>query len=206
MKTNRMSCGEVREKLPLYVGGDLDQDVLEAVRGHLDLCRECARQMDRAMGARRVLVSAFRAQEGDVDQPGLWPGIRAKLLVEGRIQAEGEAAVPSLAPRARRARWLWALAPLAAAAVLALLLRLEGEREGGSKIRPGAPGPHPSAPEVVDVPVQLPARGTLERIDPRWVESREVLVVPAGQPLRRGEAFEPSSGGVDLARFRRPFQ
>src|SRR5262245_51912198 len=127
MNTDRMSCGEVREKLPLFVGGDLDAGVLDAVRGHLDLCGECARLADRVLGARRELVAAFRAQESDVAQPGLWPGIRATLYTEGLIHAAGQPVQQPVAPRSSRARWTWALAPLAAAAVLLLLVQVAGE-------------------------------------------------------------------------------
>src|SRR5262245_52556644 len=195
MKNNRTSCSEVREKLPLYVGGDLDQEALDAVGGHLELCSECARLMARATGARRVLVASFRAQEGEVEQPGLWSGIRAKLQAEGRFRAPGaEEGVTVL--RVRRARWLWALAPLAAAAALLLFLQA-GDELGGTP--PNSPkfAPRNDAPPIVDtMPVSAPARGTLERIDP----SDASLAAPY-QP-RRGYRTS-GDGGVSLAGYNR---
>jgi|SRR5262245_13991911 len=195
MKINRTSCSEVREKLPLYVGGDLDPEALDLVARHLELCSECAHQMARATGARRVLVASFRAQEGEVEQPDLWPGIRTKLLAEGRIRVGSAEPLVSV-PRVRRARWLWALAPLAAAAALLLFLQA-GDELGGS------PAPLPKIaprtlqdPDLVVTPVSAPARGTLERIDP----SDASLAAPY-QP-RRGSRTA-GDGGISLTGYKR---
>src|SRR5262245_8580636 len=182
MNTNRMSCGEVREKLPLYVGGDLDPDVLEAVRGHVELCAECARSLGKAAGARRVLVSAFRAQEGDVEQPNLWPGIRSKLLVEGLVRPEGEAATRTVAPTTRRTSWAWALPPRAAAAALALYLQLGDE----SSILPREQGPRPREIEVVDVPETIPTAGTLVSIPAQELIDRRIEVDVPTHRMQRG--------------------
>jgi len=196
MKTNRTSCGEVREKLPLYVGGDLDPDVMDAVRGHLELCSECARHMARATGARRVLVASFRAQEGEVDQPELWPGIRAKLLAEGRIRVEGSAEVGVSAPRAtRRPRWLWALAPLAAAAALLLFLQAGDELGAPAVLPKNQPRAIPT-PEIVLTPVSAPAGGSLQRIDPG-----DASLAAPYQPRRGSRGSD--AGGVSLAGYNR---
>lgn len=193
MKPNRISCGEVREKLPLYVGGDLDPDVLDAVRGHLELCGECAHHMARATAARRELVAAFRAQEGEVDSPGLWPGIRAKLLIEGRIHAGEGGEAHAAPPRPRRARWIWALAPLAAAA--ALLFFLQAGEELGTGTLPNPPGPRVlPAPEVVVAPVSAPRAGTLESIPP------DEASLAAPYRARRGSRG-PADDGVSLAGY-----
>lgn len=192
MNTDRMSCGEVREKLPLYVGGDLDAGVLDNVRGHLDLCGDCARLADRVLGARRELVAAFRAQESDVARPGLWPGIRAALQSEGLIHAAGEPALQPVAPRAPRVRWTWALAPVAAAAVLLLLVQVAGEFGASPEVAPRQ-GPRvipaPAPMEVVDMPVSLPVGGTLQRID-----ADDVAPLPA--PYRSLRAVEGRGRGV----------
>ncbi len=198
MNTDRMSCGEVREKLPLFVGGDLDAGVLDAVRGHLDLCVECARLADRVMGARRELVAAFRAQEGDAARPGLWPGIRATLHAEGLIHPAGESTPQAVVTRKRRMRWTWALAPLAAAAVLLLLVQIAGEFEGdgGSKVLPG-PRATP-APEIVHTSVSAPLGGSLERIG-----ADQVGPLPAPYSGLRGrESRGPAVGGASLAGYK----
>jgi hypothetical protein len=193
MKPNRISCGEVREKLPLYVGGDLDPDALDAVRGHLELCGECARLTGRATAARRELVAAFRAQESGIDSPGLWPGIRAKLLIEGRIHSGDGAEVRAASPRARPTRWIWALAPLAAAAALLLFMKAGGEL--GPDTLPKPPGPRTlPVPEVVVAPVSAPARGTLETIPP------EEASQAAPYRARRGSRG-PADEGVSLAGY-----
>ena len=194
MKPNRISCAEVHEKLPLYVGGDLDTDVLEAVGGHLELCDECARHMARAAGARRELVAAFQAQDPELDPPGLWPGIRAKLLIEGRIHTGG-GAEPHVAPRrVRRARWIWTLAPLAAAA--ALLLFMQAGEDLGTQPRPNSRGPRVlPVPEVVIAPAVTPVRGTLEPIPP------EEAGLATPYRVRRGSRG-PGDDGVSLAGYK----
>jgi hypothetical protein len=168
MNTDRMSCGEAREKLPLYVGGDLDRDVLDAVRAHLDACGECARRATQATRARRELVSAFHAAEADVANPELWPGIRATLRSEGLIRAPDRPQVlPATARRAsgpRRVRWALALAPLAAAAAVVAIVQLSGLSTGTSV----PPELHPRPDEIV-----------VERTEP----------IPGG-------AMGPSSGGL----------
>jgi hypothetical protein len=195
MKPNRISCAEVREKLPLYVGADLDAEVLDAVRGHLELCGECARVTARATTARVELVAALRALEQELDPPTLWPDLRAKLLIEGRIRADGGEEVAAIPVRARRARWLWALAPLAAAAALLFFMRA-GEELAPGRL-PNSPGARGlSAPELVVAPVAAPRRGTLETIPPDEVS----LPAPYRDRARRGSRG-PGDDGVSLAGY-----
>ena len=195
MNPNRTSCGEVRDKLPLYVGGDLDPDVLDAVRGHLDLCGECARRAARAAGARRVLLASFQGSEGDVTQPGLWSGIRARLHSEGLIHEPEQTVVHAPVASARRARWSWALAPLAAAAVVMLILEVSGglAPSRGPEVLPGPQAPSPAP--FVAMPVSAPVGGSLQRIDPR--DAR----LAAPYPTRRVEGQVPGAGGVSLAGY-----
>jgi len=194
MNPNRMSCGEVRDKLPLYVGGDLDPEVLDAVRGHLDLCGECARRAARAGGARRVLLASFQGSEGDAARPGLWPGIRARLHSEGLIHPSERPVAEVSTAKARRSRWGWALAPLAAAAVVVMILQLSGGVEpdlGPGRVPDrefvGGPGP------VADVPVV----NTLRPVDPRDAE----LAVPYRHRGQRAEFPSSASGEASLAGF-----
>lgn len=199
MNANRTSCGEVRERLPLYVGGDLDLDVLDSVRGHLELCRECAVRADDALRARRELVAAFRAREADVARPELWPAIRATLRAEGLIHEAGQSAAPRSV--SVRARWSLALAPLAAAAVMLAIVQLSGWVEkGGHSVQPIPEGPRVSE-VAVDLPVSAPATGTL-----RTIPADESLF---GVPYRRRWVeLEPSNadgaGDASLAGFQAP--
>jgi hypothetical protein len=211
MNPNRMSCGEVREKLPLYMGADLDAEVLEAVRGHLDLCSECARRAGWALGARRELVAAFRAREADVARPGLWSGIRATLHTEGLIHGDEKADVRPVVLRASRGRWSsmsWALAPLAAAAVLLLVLQVAGEFGSGPgrgpNVLPNPNGPGVSPPtDVVDMPVSYPLGGGLQQSSTlQPINARDVSPLPAPYLPRRGSRA-PAVGDTSLAGYNR---
>jgi len=202
MNPNRMSCGEARDKLPLYVGGDLDPDVLDAVRGHLDLCGECARRAARTASARRVLQASFQGSEGDGTQPGLWPGIRARLHSEGLIRNSERPVVEAPVPSVRRSRWGLALAPLAAAAVIAMILQLSGGLEPDGGIGPHAiPAEGFEQPVAEVLPVSEPMGrtpelgGTLRFVDPSKVE----LAAPFRTPR---DAYAPATGDASLAGFR----
>jgi len=209
MNIERMTCGEAHERLLLYVGGDLEQDVLDAVAAHLESCGTCAREAENARSARRDLLGALRERgnaNGGPSDPGLWPGIRAVLVSEGLIHepAERPGVTPVVPLRSRRARWTLALAPLAAAAALLLVTQLSGTFRSASPghARPapellGRPSPE-GVTDVVFAPEPVPAppsTGTLRRLAPDEV-----------QPLR---AFTPrgaaptAEGGISLAGFER---
>ncbi|HED66165.1 MAG TPA: zf-HC2 domain-containing protein, partial [Planctomycetes bacterium] len=79
-----MNCTDVREKLALYVGNDLDQESQRFVGAHLALCESCAREARSAERAREVLVSSFAPGPADL-RTDLWDAIRAELLAEGRL-------------------------------------------------------------------------------------------------------------------------
>lgn len=201
MNTHRMNCTEAREKLPLYVGGDLDRDVLETLRAHLERCDECHRKVQEAMQARRELVLAFR-ERSQGPKPDLWSGIRAQLVSEGRIleDARGRPVTPSETfpsrVRTRRAPWTRVLAPLAAAALVLFVLQLSGafsELSGKRSLAPATP-PRDGGGLVAE---QTPVSGGLIRVSPD-----EALPMPA--PFQnRGQRARPASadGNVSLTSF-----
>ena len=206
MNTHRMSCTEAREKLPLYVGGDLDREVLETLRSHLERCADCHRLVQESVAARRELVLSFR-ERVQGPKPDLWSGIRAQLVAEGRIleDAGGRPVRPlgspeTLARAPRTLRWSRALAPLAAAAVLLFVLQLSGvfpELSKGKNIHP-APTPRDGGSLVV-VPTTPPAvSGGLIQVD-----AREALVQPAKYRDPRGaRSGAATSGDVSLTSLR----
>lgn len=205
MNTERISCGEVREKLPLYVGGDLDSDVLEAVRGHLDRCGECARRAASDQRARRELLAALRAEGGPLEPSGLWPALRATLRQEGLIhEAREPLALPAAPARPRSRRWSWAMVPVAAAAALLLATDLGGILGGwrGGSVGGGTPpiAEHPLGNDlgsslVLTTPVDLPVQpaGGLRRIEPGEVQGLR----PFQRPVQPGFA----SGDASLAGY-----
>ena len=104
MNTNRMSCGEAREKLPLYVGGDLDSDVLDCrARAPRVAAANAHDGVAEATLARRELVAAFRARRAGSSRPELWPGIRATLRAEGRLREAPDAPRPGSPARLAQA-------------------------------------------------------------------------------------------------------
>jgi len=200
MNTHRMSCTEAREKLPLYVGGDLDREVLETLRSHLERCSECHQLVQEAMGARRELVLAFR-ERSQGQKPELWTGIRAALVAEGRIleDAGGRPVRPLALPRGHaarpaRARWSRALAPLAAAALVLFVVQLSGvfsELPGPKGVRP-APAPRNGGSLVV-APAPVPPGGGLIQVD-----AHEAVSLPAAFRAARG-ARPSATGNGDVA-------
>jgi anti-sigma factor RsiW len=203
MNTQRMSCTEAREKLPLYVGGDLDREVLENLRSHLERCAECHAKVQEAVAARRELVLAFRERSQGL-KPDLWSGIRAKLVAEGRIleDAEGRPARSEArrgTVRPLRAGWSQVLAPLAAAALVLFVVQLSGvfsERSLGEKpVRPG-PQLH-DAGSLVVAPTLPPSGGGLIQ-----VEASEAVTMPAAfRAPRDGRVAPRADGAVSLTSF-----
>lgn len=161
-----MSCSEVDEKLPLYVGGDLDVDALEVVRAHLASCEACARRAGEATRAREALRAAL-AREAGTPGTDLWPGIRAVLRAEKLVRESGrpqERSVPvSALPRPRLMRLA---VPLAAAAGLVGFLTLGGLWPSGGT------GPTPEAPLHV-------------RFEEPVMDAGSVVVTPVSEGLRR---------------------
>lgn len=195
MNTQRMSCTEAREKLPLYVGGDLDREVLETLRAHLERCAECHSKVQEAVAARRELVLAFR-ERTQVQKPDLWSGIRATLVAEGRIleDAEGRPARSELRPlsAARRPRWSRALAPLAAAALVLFVVQLSGvfsEFPGGGKNALPAPPPRDVGNLVI---VPAPVGGLIP------VDAGESVGVPAAYRAAGERRIPAANGAVSL--------
>lgn len=186
--TDLLRCSDVAEKLPLFVGGDLEPDGLEAVRGHLARCERCVEELQVASSARTALLGALQAGEGATAHGegglDLWPGIRAALEREGRLGASAQRSrpvppTPSMAPGPLRGRapLLSFRRPRAVAAAAALLLTL-GPLALWSSWGPWAIGGRgagaPSGPAPADVVVSGPA-------------------APGGVPLLASEAA-PAAG------------
>jgi hypothetical protein len=104
MKDTTTSCSAVRDKLPLFVGEDLERDGLELVSAHLVHCEECAAEAGRAASARDQFRAGLQVSRPGT-APALWGGIRAALVAEGRLSAPAAERVSDLewtpAPRLR---------------------------------------------------------------------------------------------------------
>jgi len=78
-----MDCREARAHAPLFVGEDLESDALEAVRGHLEACAECAAQV----AALERALRAFEVERTRVDaRVDLWSNIERELAQSGRLR------------------------------------------------------------------------------------------------------------------------
>jgi len=190
MKTHPMSCNEALEKLPLYVGRDLDSDALEGVRAHLEFCGPCSLRAEEALRARRALVAAFRARETELARPELWPGIRAVLRSEGLIHGADAPATARPVKKIRRPRWTQALLPVAAAAALFALAQLGGlfsTRDSGKELRPNDLAPQ--GEPVVVTPVST--GGTLRNVAP---DEADILANPFRPRVRWVKGVDPAGG------------
>ncbi len=184
MHDRRTSCPDVREKLPLFAGGDLETDVMELVRAHLAECAGCAREAGAASRARAVFRAAL-ATEAELFAPSLWEGIRSELIREGRIPGTLEPlARPPAAPW-RRSRVLRLAGGLAAAAALvAVAFSVDLERPAGDPTQP--------APTFT-VQKLKPGESGLRRIAPGLrVEDAEPYLEPLFAPLTHPSGTQPS--------------
>ncbi len=126
MKDTKTNCSDVLDKLPLFVGGDLESDAITFVRAHLAQCESCEREAALAARSRDAFRTALRAslahsnQLAESDSPfaqasraredqvgGLWSGIRSTLVAEGLLtNGVGASTEPNveLAPTTARPR------------------------------------------------------------------------------------------------------
>lgn len=172
--TDLLHCSDVVEKLPLYVGGDLEPEGLEAVRGHLADCERCVEELQVVSRARRALVAALRVEEDSTahDDGGLdlWPGIRAALVRDGRLEPRTQRPKPvSLsafsdepATSSTGTPWVRRLPRFAAAAAAVVVLAWGASRlvgSGAPQLGPGAADPSRLAgsPVATVAPVGLGA-------------------------------------------------
>jgi len=79
------ACSEIRERIPLFIGGDLDLEVLDSVSEHLQGCSACRSVAESASRGREALVATLRQHEPDYRAPGLWAGVRAGLVASGTL-------------------------------------------------------------------------------------------------------------------------
>jgi Putative zinc-finger len=117
-----MNCEHVDQLLPLYVGGDLEEERSSLVAAHVQSCTECARAADEYDGANRLL----QRYEPPFVSDGVYAGIRRRVVDE--IERKSQAPVWSsdilqiFAPSVQsRMRWITA-ALLLAMSVTALYL------------------------------------------------------------------------------------
>lgn len=112
-----MDCREARAHAPLFVGEDLESDALEAVRGHLEACAECAAQV----AALERALRAFDVERTRVDaRVDLWSNIERELAQSGHLRP-AQAAPRS--PVSTSAVPLAALSTASAPATVALATR-----------------------------------------------------------------------------------
>lgn len=173
MANRELDCTTVKAQLPLYVGGDLDEDVQAGVTAHLGGCEPCCRSWRCAVSAREALLGLRgRVTGAGID---LWSDIRDRLRSEGRVGGAAPAAPAPIRPRvAALISWpTWA----AAACLLTMFWLAAGERHGDA----------PGAPETNVAGELAPADPGLEPAFPLWDDfdgdrPREVLV---GERLRK---------------------
>ena len=171
-----LTCTEFLERLPLYVGGDLEEEVQSQTTSHLASCEACSEAWRGAVASREALLSL----RGDVTGEGvdLWSGIRTALR-----EAEIETTRPA-AGRLLTGPWQKAVTAAAAAVVLGFLWI----QRPGESLPPA--GVSNDAPAVVETSIEPSAATNLastKLVDtiPGFVEAKPEL----GR-LRKREAGE----------------
>lgn len=80
-----MNCEYVEQLLPLYIGGDLEEDRSRLVSAHLETCTQCALSADEYAGANQLL----QRFEPPFFSDAVYAGIRRQVLneIERKSQA-----------------------------------------------------------------------------------------------------------------------
>jgi anti-sigma factor RsiW len=143
-----MTCEDFQLRLTAYSLGELDQDELQAARGHVAGCDDCA---SRAL-LDRQLTALLRASV--VPAPA---ETRAAVLTAVRAEARGTTAAPARGP-ARRRHWVaLAAALLAAAAVVAAALLVVPAPDPGSPLSAAWSSYHSEGRDGLGIPSQAEA-------------------------------------------------
>jgi hypothetical protein len=170
--TGDRSCGPVRERLPLVVGGDLPESAAPAVLDHLRRCRACQRAMSGYLASRAALREA--ALPPAVDE-GFFRGLAADIV-------RSTAVLPRPAPGRRRlaVRVAVAAACLVLGLAVAWILAGVGAAPGSGLLQqpPLAVSPPVGAgvgERIVPVSFWPSAQGLggLQKLgrDPRWTDA-----------------------------------
>lgn len=182
MNIKKSSCKEVLDRLPLYVGGELDSVDAELVLAHLGHCARCAGEEQMLERAQVAFRASLQAPVNEIADPDLWSGIRASLVAEDLIRDGSTREVlpagkrKSLRvlenersrPRFQLVRRLGGLAAAAALVTIASLVGFDltgsadsGERSNGlesidSPVAniPGGPGSLAAGPTSFDLPTR----------------------------------------------------
>ncbi len=84
------NCEKIGELLPLFAGGELDENEMISVNGHLSVCAECAQEAEEYAQARRNLALLRDDRGGEVD---VWSGVSGRLFPAKKRTARLEWAV-----------------------------------------------------------------------------------------------------------------
>lgn len=151
------------------------------ITAHAAACESCRARVESTLDAVRLAMEAPQPEPS----PLFWPHLAARI---------GEAVRREQAPTAPWTPWVWRLAPVGAAAVLALAVAF-----GARFWTPGGPSGAPEAP--VAAPVQAaaePAAGLDADDDPSWLL---VSVLSAQVSVEEAEesGAVPPPGAADRA-------
>ena len=127
---------DIRDALPDWVNGSLDEAAAAEVGEHLTMCAACGAEVELLRAMRGVMASA--------------PDIDVRRVAESVVQRT----IPSRAPAHRRSRWPAVLGGLAVAAsvVIGMLLIQRTDPESGPP-QPVAQIRDDPAPQTTDRPV-----------------------------------------------------
>jgi anti-sigma factor RsiW len=119
-----MNCKDVNPLLPLYVGGDLEQEHSRLVAAHLQACTECALTADEYAGASQLL----QGYEPPFISDEIYTGIREQVLNEIKRESHAPArpgifSQMLLAVVQPRMRWITAALLLAISVTALYLIR-----------------------------------------------------------------------------------
>lgn len=175
-----MDCGDVKELIPLMVGGDLDPDEFDRVLDHLRSCLPCKQLHDEYMKTHQLVCML----SDDVDTSERAPRHFVVSVNRAiRLDREGSGRRPY-------GRWLPELARVAALVLVAVSLGIVARTLYNGQVEGTTPGT-----TVVGQPSKVADNGVIEVVVPTNSGMARTYAVRQGNGTYRIVTGQPSPDG-----------
>lgn len=85
-----MTCDEMKDLIPLYVGGEVEENERIAVDAHVGMCSDCAHELEEFRQSRGLLESLREEETPPGTSSRIWKRVKEELFPRKRAVAFGD--------------------------------------------------------------------------------------------------------------------